>query len=140
MLAYSDSDAGEIGTIYQAANWVYIGRGIGRHKELIAPNGRIVNETIINKYARQSGVSYGVYLDGLLAAGWGQQPVNPKGRYAYVLDKSDKALVARVEAMRQPYPKREDSDMRPVKGDNPGDQPGQGGSIPTRTLLPMGDE
>jgi hypothetical protein len=28
--AYSDPEAGEIGTIYQACNWLYIGEGIGR--------------------------------------------------------------------------------------------------------------
>jgi DUF3102 family protein len=28
--AYSDTDAGEIGTIYQACNWLYIGQGVGR--------------------------------------------------------------------------------------------------------------
>jgi hypothetical protein len=28
--AYSDADAGEIGTIYQACNWTYIGQGVGR--------------------------------------------------------------------------------------------------------------
>jgi hypothetical protein len=30
--AYSDTDAGEIGTVYQAANWLYIGSGNGRRK------------------------------------------------------------------------------------------------------------
>ena len=28
--AYSDPMAGEIGTVYQAANWLYLGEGVGR--------------------------------------------------------------------------------------------------------------
>jgi hypothetical protein len=31
--AYSDSDAGEIGTIYQAVGWKYLGAGVGRAKD-----------------------------------------------------------------------------------------------------------
>lgn len=31
--AYSDSDAGEIGTIYQAVGWKYLGAGLGRAKD-----------------------------------------------------------------------------------------------------------
>ena len=39
IIGYSDNDAGEIGTIYQACNWVYIGRGSSTY-QFIAPNGR----------------------------------------------------------------------------------------------------
>ena len=31
--AYADPRAGEIGTVYQAANWLYLGRGVGRGKD-----------------------------------------------------------------------------------------------------------
>ena len=30
-IAYSDAEAGEIGTVYQATNWLYLGHGNGRH-------------------------------------------------------------------------------------------------------------
>jgi hypothetical protein len=30
--AYSDPTAGEIGTVYRAANWIYLGEGVGRSK------------------------------------------------------------------------------------------------------------
>ena len=46
-LAYSDPDAGEIGTIYQAVGWKFLGpslgRGLkkrGRHLDFIAPDGK----------------------------------------------------------------------------------------------------
>lgn len=133
ILAYSDSDAGEIGTIYQACNWVYIGKGIGRHKELIAPNGRILNETIINKYAKHYRMSYRAYFDHLMSNGWHYQETNAKGRYIYILDKSDKALVDRVEHMRQPYPKRVSADEATQGA--PGTNQGRGVQIsPIRSL------
>ena len=31
--AYSDPTAGEIGTVYQACNWLYLGEGVGRSKD-----------------------------------------------------------------------------------------------------------
>ena len=43
--AYADSEAGEIGTVYQAANWHYIGQGVGRapgraREVVVGPDGR----------------------------------------------------------------------------------------------------
>jgi hypothetical protein len=53
----------------------------------------------------------------------------PKHRYVYVLDRSDRALVERIERMRQPYPKRAKQ-----SSDAPADQVGEGGAAPTGTL------
>jgi hypothetical protein len=58
-----------------------------------------------------------------------EQQSNPKHRYVCVLDRSDRALVERIESMRQPYPKRAKH-----PSDAPGVQPGEGGAAPTRTL------
>lgn len=110
MIAYSDTDAGEIGTIYQACNWVYIGRGRPT-RQFVAPNGRIYDQKIIYDTRRRQGtlrtVSWTAQREAFLAAGWREQLSNPKHKYVIVLDKSDTDLVQRIHAMRQPYPRRQ---------------------------------
>lgn len=110
MIAYSDTDAGEIGTIYQACNWVYVGRG-SSIRQWIAPDGTIRDQKHPYELAKKKGGTRAQWVKALRAAGWTEQPSNPKHRYVYILDKKDKALVDRVERMRQPYPKREDMRM-----------------------------
>jgi hypothetical protein len=116
VMAYSDTDAGEIGTIYQACNWVCVGRGAST-TQWIAPNGRIYDQKLPYDLRRREGFKKPRqdYVKALRAKGWTEQKSNPKYRYVYILDKSDKALVDRVERMRQPYPKRI---TPPVNGDN----------------------
>jgi hypothetical protein len=137
MIAYADTDAGEIGTVYQAAGWVYIGRGQPGY-QYIAPNGRVYDMKIVYDTRRTAGATQTIrwadQRDALLAAGWTQQRTNPKHRYVVVLDRSDRALVERIEAMRQPYPKREPISRPEHPGDAPAVQAGEGGSTPTRTL------
>ena len=106
VVAYADTDAGEIGTIYQACNWVYIGKGASTN-QWIAPTGRIYDQKLPYDLKRSQGGTRAQFVTRLREAGWTEQASNPKHRYVYVLDKADKALVERVERMRQPYPKRE---------------------------------
>lgn len=138
VLAYSDTDAGEVGTIYQACSWFYIGRSKPGTEQYVAPNGRVYDKKIIYDLRRKSGtidrISWRQQRDALLLAGWRKQASNPKHRYVCVLDRSDDALIARVEKMRQPYPKRAtsvDSDAAPVQG-------AEGGASPTVALSEPG--
>lgn len=133
LIAYSDTDAGEIGTIYQACNWVCVGKGSST-TQWIAPNGRIYDQKLPYDLRRRDGFKSprSKYVEALRAAGWKEQASNPKYRYAFILDKSDKALVDRVERMRQPYPKRNLADA--ATEDAPGDQPGEGSARLTRPL------
>lgn len=131
VIAYSDTDAGEVGTIYQACNWTYIGLGTTRDDgQIVAPNGRVFNRKYLGEVARKNRTT----IDGakriLGVAGWRLQAENAKYRYVHILDKSDAALVARVERMRQAYPKRAAS----IASDAPGVQPGEGGAEPTAAL------
>lgn len=107
VVAYSDTDAGEIGTIYQACNWTYIGRGAST-KQWIAPNGRVYDQKQPSNIRETQGKRRprSHYVQAMLEAGWVQQDSNPKHRYAYILDTQDTALVDRIERLRQPYPKR----------------------------------
>lgn len=135
-IAYSDTDAGEIGTIYQACNWVCIGKGSST-TQWIAPNGRIYDQKHPSNLRAREGNKFprSLYTNRLRADGWKEQKSNPKYRYVCVIDKSDKALIDRIEHMRQPYPKR---NMLPVNGDNLAtSQVGQFDSDP-EALMPPG--
>ena len=128
-IAYSDTDAGEIGTIYQACNWVYIGIGSST-RQWVAPNGRIFDQKLPYDLKRRQGGERASYAKALREAGWTEQPSNPKHRYVYALDRTDRALVDRIERLRKPYPKRAAS----VDSGTPGLHPGRGGAGPTAAL------
>lgn len=105
--ATSDTDAGEIGTIYQACGWVYIGEtNRGKEAEIVSPEGRAFNNRMISSWAKQRNITYGKMRERLLGGGWSFQESNPKHRYVKILDKYDKTLAKQIELMRQPYPKR----------------------------------
>ena len=106
-IAYSDTDAGEIGTIYQASNWVYIGK-TGAPGQIVAPNGRIYDIRNVSTWAKQRRVTWVKMRDDLVAAGWREQDTNPKYKYVYIIDRKDKRLVERINDMSKPYPKRVD--------------------------------
>jgi hypothetical protein len=105
IIAYSDTDAGEIGTIYQACNWVYIGRGSSTN-QWVSPQGRVYDQKLASNIAKRKGVERFRITKYLLSKGWHEQKSNPKGRYVYILDRTDKMLVALIEKLRRPYPKR----------------------------------
>lgn len=129
LIAYSDTDAGEIGTVYQACNWVCIGRG-SVTRQWIAPNGRVYDQMKPRDLSRDRGGQRLGWVAALKRAGWREQQSNPKHRYVYLLDRSDRALAERIERLRQPYPKRE----RSADGGAAGVQSAGGGSTPTRSL------
>lgn len=106
LVAYADTDAGEIGTVYQAANWVYIGRGASLN-QWVSPDGRIYDFKLPWDLARRDGRTRPEYVKALRDAGWREQPSNPKHRYVFPLDRSDRELMKLVEERAQPYPKRD---------------------------------
>lgn len=115
-IAYSDTDAGEIGTIYQACNWVCVGKGSST-RQWVAPNGRVLDMKLPYDLAVRKGGRRRDWAARLLDAGWREQESNPKHRYVYVLDRRDRALVERVERARQPYPKRaSEAGLSPIPG------------------------
>ncbi len=114
-VAYADTDAGEIGTIYQACGWTYIGKGSST-RQWVSPEGKILDQKTPGNLVEQRGFpsNSGGWLKGQRAqwvqamrdAGWVEQITNPKHRYVKVLRKRDKELHARIADMAQPYPKR----------------------------------
>ena len=126
VIAYSDTDAGEIGTVYQACNWVCIGKGSST-KQWVSPGGRIYDQKHPSNIKQRKGGTRAYWVQQLKREGWKEQPSNPKHKYVFVIDKSDKALTRLVESKRQPYPKRPKQATSPIQGDS-------GGAAPTRTL------
>lgn len=121
LLAYSDKDAGEIGTIYQACGWSHLGLS-GRKQQWVSPNGRVVSSSIQGNLRRATGYSLEDCRATLRRDGWRPQHGSAKGRYVCILDKTDISLMKRVEEMRQPYPKRVGS----VGSDTPAQPGGKG--------------
>lgn len=118
IVAYADSEAGEIGTIYQAAGWTYVGPG-STVVEWVSPSGKVFNTRALGPTSHDGGkvVARGWSPTAgpdrtkkteiaLLEAGWRKQKSNPKHRYAMVVDRDDAELSRRIAAMALPYPKR----------------------------------
>jgi hypothetical protein len=98
--AYSDPDAGEIGTVYQASNWYYLGQGVGRkagtvHLNWIAPNGTAITSRAISKRKLSKR--------DMFAAGFKPVAAMPKRKYVWFEDRN---LAALCRYPFLPYPKR----------------------------------
>lgn len=108
-LAFSDSDAGEIGTLYQATNWYYIGLGSKTQPNIVDRTGRIVISS--HHMFKTLGSSGRPAIDRFLAENPGttEQPLNPKGRYVMLMGskKDKKAMMKHLRPHIQPYPKRQ---------------------------------
>jgi hypothetical protein len=99
LLAYSDPAMGHLGTIYQAAGWIYtglssatplydIGDGKARHSRSIAQ--------VLGSHSIEHFPQYGLEVKLV--------PQEPKHRYIYFIDRSWRS---RLEVPVLPYPKRE---------------------------------
>lgn len=61
---YSDPAAGEIGTIYQACNFMYLGRGWGVKSGVMLPSGKIVSKrdftktSAMKRWAKELGIQW----------------------------------------------------------------------------------
>ena len=108
-IAYSDTDAGEIGTVYQASNWTYVGKG-SETRQWVAPNGRVYDQRHPSNLRAKDGNKYPriAYVKKLRDEGWTQQKSNPKYKYVKVL-RDDPKLERLVRLKSKPYPKRDDT-------------------------------
>ena len=132
--AFSDTDAGEIGTIYQACGWTCVGR-TAPHEEWVSPGGRVMNRALPSQIVKRHGLTWDDATKALVDAGWKVQKDNRKLRYCKVLDAKDKRLVDKIESMRVPYPKR------PNAGKATQDAlPNQGEKARCRSEVPAPDE
>jgi len=89
-VAYSDTKAGEIGTVYQAANWFYCGMTADRGSLIVAPSGKIQDERSIGNLVRDRRKVTSTFFrkrtrkecrDELVRTGHKLVPRTPKHRY-----------------------------------------------------------
>lgn len=106
VIAYSDTDAGEIGTIYQACNWTCVGRGSSTRQWIDPRNGRVYDQKHPTSLKDRFGGTRAYWAKRLRSEGWVEQQSNPKFRYVCVLDKKNKQLARIVKSKQTPYPKR----------------------------------
>jgi hypothetical protein len=106
--AYADPTAGEIGTVYQACNWLYLGVGVGRSKGrgrlkfFDRRQGRWRSERVI----RRRGLKP---TDLRRHPDWIAQFTPDKGRYVWFegTGREKRALQRALKYPPQPYPKRQ---------------------------------
>jgi len=104
LMAYADEEAGEIGTVYQAAGWLYLGQSPGNsHPGYVSPAGRVLHNRSVNQMITQSGGSCVPVRAALEAAGWRRRREPSKHRYAVALDRETHRKLLQFS---MPYPKR----------------------------------
>jgi hypothetical protein len=110
IVAYTDPSAGEIGTIYQSTNWIYLGFGRSRtcvmkkdgtliHSRTFSNQSKFFNHSKIKamEYYVKNNPGSKIYYEK-------DQP--KKGRYIYVLDDENKSLKDTIQKYVKAYPKR----------------------------------
>lgn len=108
--AYSDQEAGEVGVVYQACNWLYLGQGLGRgqgetwRNNWYSPSG----ERYTSRRLRALKARTGKTGAELLADGWERRRHYDKGKYVHFEGdrRERKALLKALRYPPQPYPKR----------------------------------
>lgn len=109
VIAYSDTNAGEIGTVYQATNWYYIGQGNRSTVNYYHPTlGRKFDERQIHEFKNEWKCSRTEVKQRLLDAGWKIEEKAIKHKYIFLLGskKEKKEVLKKVKPL--PYPKRGD--------------------------------
>lgn len=101
LVSYADPEQGHAGIIYQASNWVYVGR---------IPPTRMYRDNVTGKVVHSRSVTktglarrHGVLLPCRVADNMTLFLVEGKYKYLYPLDAE---MRSRIESLRQPYPKR----------------------------------
>jgi hypothetical protein len=110
--AYSDIEAGEIGTIYQACNWYYIGQSPGRQSnwrfQYIRPDGLVLSSRQWRAKIRKAGITW----EEAEEIGWKRRKHYDKHKYVH-FEGSKSAKRKFRKLLRYPvldYPKRTGDD------------------------------
>jgi hypothetical protein len=114
VIAYSDPEAGEIGTVYQATNWHFY--GLTRpSKFLVRPDGRRVDLRMVYNRARQRGVTTTQQMTRYHEEGYTTESGSRKLKYLLLTGdrRENRELMRHCRVTFRPYLKRCD-DMRQV--------------------------
>lgn len=125
VVAFADQGENHHGGIYQGSNFVYTGESepgrMFRHKA----TGRILHNRAVSANGLRSHFGKVRKVPRTDEC----EIIGRSRKYRYLLPLSAEMKMM-VEKLRKPYPKRAAS----IVDDAPGDQPGEGGSIPTAAL------
>ena len=97
-----DAAAGEVGTIYQAAGFDYVGIMRAGGRALVRVNGRHISERQAGRLAGSRGAR------ALAKLGFDANPVQRRARYFAFRGRERKQLRAAIAHLIRPYPKRLD--------------------------------
>ena len=127
IVSYADPSRGHLGTIYQAASWVYLGMTTPGAR-LVDASGQEVHQKLMSVYRMRHPAKYGTATNAEIAEAEGLTFIdNPaKHRYAIARRREDREMLAEAA---QPYPR-----AVAASSDASGTQPGEGGPQPTRLL------
>jgi hypothetical protein len=117
-VAYSDEDAGEVGTVYQASNWFYCGTTSPNGSLLRAPDGSLRDERCISQFARMRSTEKEFFfrkpsrkevIERMKQCGFEFVQRTSKHRYVgiYGDKKTRRELCEALRWTVLPYPKRE---------------------------------
>jgi hypothetical protein len=111
--AYSDETAGEIGTIYQACNWTYIGKGVGRGNGntgrfvYFDPDGVRWTGRRLRTAMRKANSSITTSWPSLVSIGWTRIYEPDKHKYVLILPNNNQERIQMENHItRKKYPKR----------------------------------
>ena len=127
-IGFADTDAGEYGTVYQASNWICLGRQTHNSYQYVKGN-KIVDSRSISSNAKRYGVSISKYEKFLENKGWLRQETNYKYRYINILasEPLKSMIYNKIKHLVSEYPKRgggsvtgstnDDQSLSGVRGD-----------------------
>jgi len=113
IIAYSDVNAGEIGTVYQATNWYYIGVGNRSTVNFYNIEGnRKFDERKLHDLKDEYHCTRTEVRKKLLEHGWKIETKAIKHKYIFILanHKQTKEILSKVKVL--PYPKRNDDEKK----------------------------
>ena len=126
VISYADPHESHHGGIYQASNWIYAGPSAATPKWFNLKTKKQVHDRNVTPSGK---VKFkGTLKPCSLLSDCVRTEMPPKHKYFYPLDDE---MRAKIEPLRQPYPKR----VRSADSGTPDNQSGGGGATPTRTLL-----
>lgn len=114
VIAYSDPEAGEIGTVYQANNWSFYGF-TSKVNYLVRPDGKRSDPKLISKYAKKFNISYAEQKQKFIEEGYTFEKGSPKLKYFKCIGdkRSIRRLMKECKVVIRPYIKRK-TDMSEV--------------------------
>lgn len=110
LIAYSDPEAGEIGTVYQATNWSFYGL-TAPVTYLVRPDGKRSDPKLISKYAKKNNITYTEQKQRFVDEGYTFEKGSPKLKYFKILGNKtiNKELTKLVKVPVYQYLKRKDN-------------------------------